>query len=228
MLHVDGILGSSLLGVYGIMCAIVEDDTVLQDFAYAGSLMLVGSLQDFHCSCSICCHGTCEEVSACSKAQFCRAERILHGAVWAALADKTAWACGAVLSLGKSVDTVVEQNHIEVDVASVGMYEVIASDGQSVTVSAHLPYCEFRIGHLTSGGNGGCTSVDGVHSVCGHVMRQTAGASYTRDDGCIPWCHAYFSHCLVQRSQEEVVSASGTPSGLSFFIIVSYPTFPFH
>ena len=50
---------------------------------------------------------------------------IITGAFDAALADKTAWACGAILSLGKSVDTVVEQNHIEVDVASVGMYEVV-------------------------------------------------------------------------------------------------------
>ena len=83
------------------------------------------------------------------------------------------------MSLRKSVDPVVEENHVEVDVAAVGMDEVIATDGQSVTVTADLPNCQFAVGHLAAGSYGCRTSVNGVHAVGGHVMGQTAGATDT-------------------------------------------------
>ena len=34
------------------------------------------------------------------------------------------------------------------------MDKVVAADGESVAVAAHLPYGEFRIGNLATGGNG--------------------------------------------------------------------------
>ena len=36
---------------------------------------------------------------------------------------------GWVLSFRQAVDTVVQQNHVQVDVAAVGMDEVVAADG---------------------------------------------------------------------------------------------------
>ena len=83
------------------------------------------------------------------------------------------------MSFRQTVDTVVQQNHVQVDVAAVGMDEVVAADGESVAVAAHLPYGEFRIGNLATGGNGSGTSVNGVHAVGIHIVGQTAGTADT-------------------------------------------------
>ena len=83
------------------------------------------------------------------------------------------------MSFRQAVDTVVQQNHVQVDVAAVGMDKVVAADGESVAVAAHLPYSEFRIGNLATGGNGSGTSVNGVHAVGIHIVGQTAGTADT-------------------------------------------------
>ena len=59
------------------------------------------------------------------------------------------------------------------------MDKVVAADGESVAVAAHLPYGEFRIGNLATGGNGSGTSVNGVHAVGIHIVGQTAGTADT-------------------------------------------------
>ena len=73
-----------------------------------------------------------------------------------------------------------------------------ARNSQTITVARYLPYGEVRIGHLATGSDGGGTSVNGIHAVGVHIMRQTAGATDTRDDGNVPRCNADFSHCFVQ------------------------------
>ena len=220
MAHVDGVLGSSLLAIYAVVRAVVEDDAVLQDLAYAAALVGVGCLQHFDSARSVGGHGACKEVSTCTEAQLGGPEGILHCTIGAALRDKAARRGRAVLPFGQAVDTVVEQNHVQVDVATVGMDEVVASDSQSVAVTAHLPYREVGVGHLATCGNGGCASVDGVHAVGGHVVGQTTATSDAADDGCLPRCHAYLGHCLVQAVQEEVVAAARTPPRLSFLEVL--------
>ena len=76
------------------------------------------------------------------------------------------------MALGESVDTVVEQYDIDINVSAVGMDEVVAADGQTIAVTADLPYTEMWVGHFATGGNGGSAAVDGVHAVCGHVVGQ--------------------------------------------------------
>lgn len=46
-------------------------------------------------------------------------------------------------------------------------------------LAAHLPYGEFRIGYLTTGGDGCGAPVDGVHTIRIHIVGQTAGATDT-------------------------------------------------
>ena len=81
MFDVDCILGTCSRGVNGVVSAIIEDDTVLQDFAYAGSLVIVSSLQNLDGSWSVCRNGTSEEMATCTKAKLSGSERILHSSV---------------------------------------------------------------------------------------------------------------------------------------------------
>ena len=60
-----------------------------------------------------------------------------------------------------------------------GMNKVITTDSKTVAIARHLPNSQVRISHLTTGSNGSRTTVDGVHTVSIHIVRQTAGASDT-------------------------------------------------
>ena len=81
VLYVDGVLGAALLVVNCIVSTVVEDNAVLQDLAYRCTLVVVSGLEDIYCAGSIGGNGAGKEVTACAKAEFCRAERILNGTV---------------------------------------------------------------------------------------------------------------------------------------------------
>ena len=81
VLDIDSILLTALLIIYGLVAAIVEDDAVLQYLGYAGTLVLVGSLQYLNSSLCISSYTTCKEVSTGTEAEFGRAEGILNGSV---------------------------------------------------------------------------------------------------------------------------------------------------
>ena len=99
------------------------------------------------------------------------------------------------------------------------MNEMVATDGQTVTVAADLPYGKLGVSDFRTGSDGCGTTVNGIHAVRGHVVRQTAGTAYTTDYCDVLRCHTDLCHCLMQRSQEEVVTTPRTPPRLSFLII---------
>ena len=57
---------------------------------------------------------------------------------------RTSW---GVLPLRETIDAVIQQNHIQVDIASHGMDEVVTTDGKSVTIARNLPMV--RLGLVT-------------------------------------------------------------------------------
>ena len=79
--YINGVLGTSFFCVYTVMSAIVENDTVLEYFSYAGTFMVVSCFQNLYGSRGICSNCTGKEVSASTKTKFCRAERIFHRSV---------------------------------------------------------------------------------------------------------------------------------------------------
>ena len=59
------------------------------------------------------------------------------------------------------------------------MDEVVAANGQPVTVTGNLPHGDIRIGHLETGSNGCGTPVNRLHGIRIHIIWQTAGATDT-------------------------------------------------
>ena len=170
VLHVDGVLFAPLLIIYRVVTSVVEYHAVLQYLAHRCSLVLVGCLEHLNGGWGVGGNGTCKEVSASAEAQFGRAEGVFNGAIGARLADKAAWTGGRVLSFGQSVDAVVEQYHVEVDIAPHGVYKVVSADGKSVTVAAYLPHGKVGVGHLGARSDGGSTSMHGLHGVGVHII----------------------------------------------------------
>ena len=219
--HVYGVLGTAGLVIDAVVSAMVEDNAVLHDFTNRSTLVVIGCLQYLYGARCISCYGTGKEMSAGAKAKFCWAEGVFHSTIGAALADKSARAGGRVLALGKTIDAVVQQNHVQVNVPAVGMYEVVATDGKAVAVAANLPYGKAWVGHLATGCNGGGTTVYGVHAISRHIVGQTAGAADAGDYCNVFRCNAYLGHSLVQGGEEEVVTTTGAPSWLSLLEILS-------
>src|SRR3712207_8706017 len=52
---------------------------------------------------------------SCAEAEFSGAEWVFHSTIGARLGDEATWTGGRILTLGESVNTVVEQNHVQVD-----------------------------------------------------------------------------------------------------------------
>ena len=97
----------------------------------------------------------------------------------------------------KTVDAVVQQYHVDVDIASHGVDEVVSADSQTVAIAANLPYCKVRISHFQSRSYRRRTSVYGLHGVGIHVIRQARRASDARNHRRLMWRNAYFRHCLM-------------------------------
>ena len=197
MADIDGIPRARFLIINNIVRTIIKDNAVLKNLADAGPFVGMGGLQHLNGAWGIGSHGAGEEVTAGTKAEFSGAERILDGAVGAGLGDKASGRGGAVLTLRETVDTVVQQNHVEIDVATVSVDEMVSADGKTVTVAANLPHVELGVSHLSARGDSRGTAMDGVHAVCGHVMGQTAAAADTANDGDVLGSHADFCQSLV-------------------------------
>ena len=83
------------------------------------------------------------------------------------------------MAFGQTVDAVVQQNHVQVDVTAYGVDEVITADGETVTVTGDLPYRQVGINNLGTCRDGGSTSVNSLHCIRIHVVGQTAGTADT-------------------------------------------------
>ena len=100
------------------------------------------------------------------------------------------------------------------------MYEVVTADGESVAVAAHLPHIEAGVCHFDAGGYCRSASVNGIHAISGHVMRQTTATSDAADNGDILRRHTDLCQRLMQVGQEEMVSATRAPTRLPLLIIL--------
>ena len=78
------------------------------------------------------------------------------------------------------------------------MDEVVTTNCQTVTVTGNLPDSQIRISYFGSCCNSGCTSVDGVETVCIYIIRQTGRTTDTRYYGNIVRSCSQFGHGFVQ------------------------------
>ena len=102
------------------------------------------------------------------------------------------------MTLRQTVDAVVEEDHIEVDVTTVGVDEVVTTDSQTVAVARYLPDGEVGVSDLGACSDGSGTTVNGIHAVSSHVVGQTAGTTDTRDDCDVLRGYANLGHSLME------------------------------
>ena len=124
------------------------------------------------------------------------------------------------MTFGQTVDAVVQQNHVQVDVTAYGVDEVITADGQTVTVAGDLPYRQVGIGNLAPVEMAAARP----WMVCSHTYscnRADGWNSRYLDDGCSPKELCRFRHCFVQEARKKWSPQPDT-NGLSFYSLLLY------
>ena len=95
---------------------------------------------------------------------------MLNGTVRGGLGDGAELGGRRILPLGETVNLVVEEDYVDIYVAADGVEEVIASDSESITVSAGLPYGQGRVCYLDAGADCGSPAVYAVEAVGLHTV----------------------------------------------------------
>lgn len=175
--QVDGALGTVFLVGDEVVDAVIENDAVLKHFDDRRTVVACGLDHDFTRGLELDVDGAGKEVAACAKDELGRDEGVFGRTVRRRFRDKAAVARGGVLSLCQTVNLVVEQQDVDVDIAADGVDEMVAADGKAVAVARDLPHGHVGAGHLEACRDGGGASVDGVEAIGVHVVGQTRAAT---------------------------------------------------
>jgi len=119
-----------------------------------------------------------------------------------------------VLTLGETVDPVVEQQDRQVDVAPERVHEVVAADGQRVAVPGDDPDRQVRTRCRQPGRDRRRPAVDRVHAVGVHVVREPAGAPDPGDEHDVLPAQAQLRQEALDGGQHGVVAAPRAPAHL--------------
>ena len=88
------------------------------------------------------------------------------------------------------------------------MNEMVSTDCEAVSVSAHLPNSQFRMRSLDAGRYRSASSVDRIETVGIEIVRHTAGTSDTGDDRYLMRRDTYLRHRFLQRHAYRMVTTS--------------------
>ena len=121
---------------------------------------------------------------------------------------------GRVLPLGQAVDTVVQENDVDIDVATQDVDGVIAADGEQITIAGDEPYLKIGIGELDPGGEGGCPPVNRVHAVGIDVVGKACGASDARNENKIFLLSLQLGQGLAHGGEHGIITAPRTPANV--------------
>src|SRR5882762_9002788 len=89
---------------------------------------------------------------------------------------------GGVLPFGETVDLIIEEATLEIDVAPQYVQHVVPADRQTVAVARDDPPVELGIGQLDSSGYGRRPPVDRVEPVRRQVIREPGRAAEPRNE----------------------------------------------
>ena len=116
------------------------------------------------------------------------------------------------MALGQAVDPVVEQQDLEIHVASQGVDEVVATDGQGVAVAGDDPDGQVGAADGQSGGDGGCAAVDRMQSVGVQVVRESTGAADPGDEDDVLATQSQTRQEPLDGGEYRVVAAPWAPA----------------
>ena len=119
-----------------------------------------------------------------------------------------------ILSLRQSIDAVVEHDDVQVNISSNAVHQVVASDAKRIAISRDDKHGQVGASDFETARKGRCTTVDRVHAIGVHVVRETTGASDPRDEHQVFSCDSQFRKDFFHLCQDGVVAASWAPTNV--------------
>ena len=117
-----------------------------------------------------------------------------------------------VLPLRQAVDLVVEEQDLQVHVAAQRVDQVVAADRERVAVAGHDPHREVGPRDRQARRDRRRATVDRVHPVRLHVVREPRRAADAGDEDDVLARHAELRHERLQRGEDRVVAAARAPA----------------
>ena len=214
VMQFDEHLVADVAAVDPVEGTVVEHVAVLVDLDQRRPAVVVGLTHDRHHVLAIEVVGPGHERGFGAQREADRVERCLERPERGGLGDLARLAGGRVLPLGEPVDLVVEQQQGEIHVAPERMDEVVAADREEVAVAADHPDVQIGTGHGEPGGDRRRPTVDRVHPVGVHVVREPGGTADAGDEDRVLPPDAQLGHQHLNRRQDAVVAATWAPPDL--------------
>ena len=128
------------------------------------------------------------------------------------------------MTLGQTVDTVIEEAEVEVYVTTYLLNEVVGTDSEAVTVTRGLPNGQLGVTRLNAGSYRTATTVDRVETVGVQVVRHTARAADTRDHHRLVGRNTYFGHRFLHRRAYGVITTARAET----YVLIGFELTCFH
>ena len=108
--------------------AVIVDDTIDKHLCHGASVVFGGSHENLLIQLQLRIYASCKECAACAHYEGTGIEGMLHGSVRGCLGNLAEGRCRGILTFCQSVDTVVEQDDVDVDITPDGVDEMVAAD----------------------------------------------------------------------------------------------------
>ena len=116
-----------------------------------------------------------------------------------------------ILPFREAVNTVVEQNDVNIEVSADSVHQVIAADAQSVAIAGDHPSEQVGANALQPRREGRSAAMDRVQPVGVHVVRKAARTADARDEhGLLAW-DANLGQHLLHLCQNRIIATARTP-----------------
>ena len=85
---------------------------------------------------------------------------------------------------------------------------MVTTDSEAVAITGHLPNSNLRMSGLHAGSDSGTTTVNRIEAIGREVVRHTAGATDTGNNGNLMRWDANLSHSFLKGSCDSMVAAT--------------------
>ena len=207
-------VGAQLRLLCVIECPVVVDVAVLVDLDEGGAAVRGRPAQDRSEVPGVRVHRARHEGRLAAERDRQGMERRVDRPVGGAPGDVPGQGGRRVLPLGEPIDSVVEEQDLDVDVAPNRVHQVIAAHAERVAVAGDDPDLQVRAHGFEPRSDRGRAAVDAMNAVGVEVVREAARTADPGDEHQVLGRNAEFGQHLLHLREDREIAAARTPADL--------------
>lgn len=189
----------------------IEHDALAEGLNHAESFVTDGAFEHFFHVFHL--HGVGAGDKSCASGEnlFHGVDRLVDGASWVRLGLESNRARRAGLHLGQAINEVVHDDIRETDVLTSRVVQVVSSDGESVAVAAEDEHMAIRTGQTHCSGKRKRTTMNVVHAMGVHEIREAAGATDAGNGNDFLMRDLELFQNTIENGKHGEIAATGAP-----------------